>query len=231
MLSRSDCRVFDQHGRGHVPEDEMAVAVTPVQMAAGNFRTDDEHALRTARPNVIGCGLYPESGRGAGDVHVEPEAVDPQRLLYFDRHGRIGPLHIRGRAQHGIDIRSIATCAFKRLTTSCHPDLGHLREFVIAAHFQAGLHDRRVENRLFRQDVARLDPAGLLDEFDRTGMQRFDLADSDCVGVLRVEPLDEGVEACDQFFVADALLGRKQAGSGNDGATGHRCLLCHGARD
>src|SRR3546814_18058558 len=78
----------------------MAVAVAPVQMARTDFGVHDEHAPRVAGANVIGGGLDAEGRRRAGDIHVETETVDAERVLNLDRHRGIRPLHFRRRAQH-----------------------------------------------------------------------------------------------------------------------------------
>src|SRR3546814_6362504 len=41
MDSRRDGRILDQHCGGDIAEDEMAVTVAPVEMARGNFRSEE----------------------------------------------------------------------------------------------------------------------------------------------------------------------------------------------
>ena len=89
----------------------------------------------------------------------------------------------------------------------------------------ARLHDRRVDQRRLVDNVASLDPARLLDEFDRTVDQRLHLARRDRVGVLGIVPIDESVEAFDKLGIADAVGGREQPGGGDDGATARLLVL------
>ena len=96
--------VFDQHRGGDIAEDEVAVAVAPVEMAAGDLRADDQHAARVARAHVVRRGLDTERGGRARDVHVEAEPLDAQRVLDLDRHRGIGALHVRRGAQHRVDV-------------------------------------------------------------------------------------------------------------------------------
>src|SRR3546814_7971812 len=103
-----DLLVFDQNRGRDVAEDEMAVAVAPVQMARTDFGVHDEHALRVARADIVGGGLDAEGRRRAGDMHVETESVEAERGLNIDRHRGIRSLHVRRRAQPGIAVARIA---------------------------------------------------------------------------------------------------------------------------
>ena len=60
----------------------------------------------------------------------------------------------------------LAARTLKRLLGSRDADLGHHRDLVIGALRQARAHDVRIEDRRLAHDVARLDPARLLDELD-----------------------------------------------------------------
>src|SRR3546814_7145382 len=62
MDSRRDGRILDQHCGGDIAEDEMAVAVAPVEMARGNFRADYPHNFGVARAVLVRRRLDPEGG-------------------------------------------------------------------------------------------------------------------------------------------------------------------------
>ena len=222
-----DGRIFHQHRRRDIAEDEMAVAVAPVEMTAGDFRADDQHALRVARTDVVRRSLDTEGRRRTRDVHIEGETLDAQFLLDLDRHGRIGALHVRRGAQHRIDVGNIAPRLLQRLARSLHADLGHERQFLVRTLGQARLHRARIEDRFLRHHMARLDPAGLLDEFDRTRLQRSRVSCRDRIGVLGIEPFDIAIEAVDEFFVGDGFRRRKQPGGRDDRAPGQGLVVTH----
>src|SRR3546814_16396748 len=60
-----DLLVFDQNRGRDVAEDEMAVAVAPVQMARTDFGVPAEHALRVARAAIVVGGLVSDGLRRA----------------------------------------------------------------------------------------------------------------------------------------------------------------------
>src|SRR3546814_21106337 len=103
MAGWSDALFLDQDRGRDVAEDEMAVAVAPVEVSRTDFGIDDQHALRMAGADIVGGGLDAEGRRRAGDVHVEGEAVDAQRILDLDCHPGIGALPVRRGAQPGLD--------------------------------------------------------------------------------------------------------------------------------
>ena len=216
---RAGCKVLglDQHRGGDIAEDEMAVAVAHVVVAGADLRADHQHRTGIARTDEIGSSLDTESGRGTGDVHVKPEAFDPQRILYLDRHRRIGTLHVRGGAEHCIDIGCVAPGARQRIERGFHAHPGQHRKFVVAALGPARGHHFGIEQRRLAHHVPRLDPARLLDEFDRAGLQFEHVARGDLGRMIGVEPRNVSVEAGDQFFVADRFRRGEEPGRRDDG--------------
>jgi len=99
-----------------------------------------------------------------------------------------------------------------------HAHLSGYREFVIRPLAPARGHDRRVEQRCLGDHMARFDAAGLLDEFDRTGLQSLDGATCNRRRMLRIEALDIGVEGKNQLCVRDALGRGVETSGGNDGS-------------
>ena len=63
MACRSQALVFDKNGRSDVPEDEMAVTVSPIEVPGTDFRIDDEDGSRMTGTNEVGRGLNAERGR------------------------------------------------------------------------------------------------------------------------------------------------------------------------
>ena len=158
MLRRCDILGLDQNGGGHVAEDEMAVAVAPVEMTGADFRVNHQYRAGAPGPNIIGRCLDAESRRGASDIHVETKAVlHPDRVLYLHGDRRIGALEIGTGAEHRVDILRLASGPFKRLLGSLHSDFGENRDFFIRALGQSRAHDLRVENRFLGEHKARLD--------------------------------------------------------------------------
>ena len=229
MLSGRERGIFDQDGGGDIAKNEMAVTIAPVQMAAGDFRADHEHALRISSANIVRSGLDAESGRGAGDIHVETKAVDAQLLLDFDRHGRIRPLHIRCSTQDRIHILGLAPGPLQRLSRCLYADLREDRQLFVRALGPSRRHDVRIQHGLLRHHVPRLYAAGLLDEFNRTFGQGSNFPSLDCVRIPFVVAPDIFVEARDQLFIRNAVFGRKQSGRRNHRAAGHFGHVCHNA--
>ena len=75
-----------------IAKNEVAVAVAEIQVAAGDFGIKHQYRARLAALYGRHRGLNAEGGRGTGHVHVKAVAVDAQRFLYLDRHGRVGAL-------------------------------------------------------------------------------------------------------------------------------------------
>ena len=106
---------FDDEGGGDVAEDEMAVAVAEIEMARTDLRIAHQDRARVAGSDHVGGGLQAEGRRRAGDVHVEAETLDAERVLHFDRHGGIGALHVGGGDDYGVDIGGGAVGRFERI--------------------------------------------------------------------------------------------------------------------
>lgn len=215
--------VLDDHGRGHVTEDEVAVAVLEVQVARADLGIDHQHSLGAAGGDEVGGGLDAEGGRRTGHVHVEGEAVDTQGLLHLDGHGRVGALHVRGRADHCADLADRLAPARDGVLGGFDGHLGQDRQLVVAALGQVGPHDLGVDDAVLVHHEARLDARGLLDEFGRGGGEGGDLAGRDGLGVGGVEALNEGVEGLDQLGVRNAVGRGVEAGGGDDGLRQDDC--------
>src|SRR3546814_3955818 len=71
ILGHGIVQRLDQHRGRRVAENEMAIAVAPVQMAASHLRIDHQHRACAAEPHRVDRSLDTESGRGAGHVHVD----------------------------------------------------------------------------------------------------------------------------------------------------------------
>src|SRR5690606_28808078 len=63
MTRGCDVLVLDEDRGRDVAEDEMAVAVAPVQMPRTDFRVHDERAPGMARADIVGGGLDAEGRR------------------------------------------------------------------------------------------------------------------------------------------------------------------------
>src|SRR3546814_11794695 len=70
MAGWSDALFLDQDRGRDVAEDEMAVAVAPVEVSRTDFGIDDQHALRMAGAALVGGGLDAEGRRRPGSVQV-----------------------------------------------------------------------------------------------------------------------------------------------------------------
>ena len=220
MLRRGDCLVFYQHSGGDIAKYEVAVTIAPVEVTRGNLWADHQHALCISGADVIGRGLDSEGRRRACDIHVEAKTVDPQCLLDLDCHCGIGPLHIRGGAEHSIDIRRITACPLKCLESGLYPYFRKDRDILVGPFLPTRCHDIRIEDRRLGHDMACLNPARLLDEFDRTRLQGLHLARLDRCSIGSVEALNIAVEAFDELFIGDAVLRGKQPGGRYDGYAG-----------
>ncbi len=208
----------------------MAVAVAPVQMPRTDFGVHDEHAPGMARADIVGGGLDAEGRRRTGDIHVETEAVNAERVLNLDRHRRIGALHVRRGAQHGIDVARVAPRARQRILRRRDPDFGEDRQLVVATFGDARRHVRRIENARLVDDETRSDPARLLDEFDARFSQFGCLARRDRRCIFSIVQRNIRVKTGDKFFVGDRFGGGEKAGCGNDrlrcvGHGGPACVL------
>jgi hypothetical protein len=91
------------------------------------------------------------------------------------------------------------------------------RQFVVGAFRDVRHHALRIEDAGFFHHVARLDAGGFLDEGHAGRFQRRHRAVRNGGGVVGVELFNVGIEALDQFFVADRLRWRVEAGTADDG--------------
>jgi hypothetical protein len=157
--------------------------------------------------------LDAEGGRGAGHVHVEAEALDAQRGLDLDRHGRVGALHVGAGADHAVHIGGGLAGALQRLFGGGHGDLGHHGDLGVRARGEARAHALGVQHALFFHHVAALDARGFFDEFDAGHRDRGARAGGDLGRVGGVFLLREGVERDHQFFVGDDVRRDEQPGA------------------
>jgi hypothetical protein len=136
---------------------------------------------------------------------VEGEALDPQRLLHLDGHGRIGALHVRSCADYCADLADVLAPALDRLLGRLDRDLGQHRDLVVRPLGNDRAHQVGVDQAGLVDHEAGLDARGLLDELGRRRGQGRDFAGGDRLRVGGVEPLDIGVEGLDQLGVREAV--------------------------
>ena len=148
---------FQNHSRGHIAKDEVAVAVAPFQMARGDFRRHDNRAAHAAGPDHVGGGLNAEGGRRTGDVHIKSKATGPKRLLDFDRNRRIGAFVVGRGADDQVNAFGIAARFFQSDLAGLHPDLGHDRQILIGPRREVRVHAGRVQHALFFHHIALFD--------------------------------------------------------------------------
>ncbi|MNM48521.1 hypothetical protein D3C81_595070 [compost metagenome] len=193
---RGDCLVgaFDQHRRGGVAEDEMAVAVTEVQVTGADFRVDHQHRAGLAQLHAVGGSLDTERGRRAGHVHVERKTLDAQFLLHFDGNGRVRALQVGAGDDHAVDIGCGTAGTLQGLTGSGHGHLAEDRRLIVGALWQARLHALWVEDAGLVHHEAALDARSLLDERGIGKRRGFQLTALDGSGVIEVVLLRPGVE-------------------------------------
>jgi len=65
-----------QYRGGGITEDEVAVAVTEVQVPGADFRADHQQCAGLTQLHAVGGSLDAERGRRTGNVHVEGEALN-----------------------------------------------------------------------------------------------------------------------------------------------------------
>ena len=131
----------------------------------------------------------------------------PRACLDLDRHGRVGALHVGGRAQHRVDrsralpqrssaSRAAFTAISARIESSSFGRSGMIGRITAGSRIPDLSHHE-----------ARLDARGLLDELGGGGRDRLDAAFRDRRGIFRVEPFDVGVKGRDQLGVGNASGG------------------------
>ena len=131
----------------------MRLAVAEIEMPADDFRRHDEHALLCARAHQIERHMECRSRRRAAKIHVEGSTLRAKLLLDFDRQRRIGPLLVRRRADHHVDVGSVEPGMTKRARRRRQAELGFDRNLVIAARRNPGRHAMRVEYAVQHQHM------------------------------------------------------------------------------
>jgi len=202
-----------QYRGGGITEDEVAVAVTEVQVPGADFRADHQQCAGLTQLHAVGGSLDAERGRRTRNVHVEGEALNTQRLLHFDGNGRVRALQVGAGDDHAVDIGGRAAGAFQSLARGGNAHLAEDRLLVVGALRQARLHALRVEDAGLVHDEAALDARGLFDERSVGHWRCLELATLDGSGIVEVELLRPGVEGRHQFFVGNALGRGIQAGA------------------
>ncbi len=154
VLGRREIRTFDDYRGGGVAEDEVAVAVTEIQVTGADFRVDHQDRPGLAQLHAVGRSLDAEGRRGTGDVHVETEPLNTQRFLDFDGDGRVGALQVGAGDDHTVDVSGGLAGALQGLFGRTDSHLAKHRPLVIRALGQAWCHALRVEDAVFVHDKA-----------------------------------------------------------------------------
>ena len=213
-----------QRHRG-VAEDEMRLPVAEIEMAGDEFRRHHQHPALRARTHHVEGDVQRRRGRRAAEVHVEGRALGADRVLDLDRHRRIRPLVMRARQDDHVDVGARHPGIRQRPLRRGDAELSHHRQRLVRARRDARRHAGGVENAVQRVDVAAPDPRGMDDEIAGRLRQRR-LAARGAAGVLGIHP---GIEALDQFVVADRGLGDFHAHAADDDSN-HRHLFPCAAR-
>ena len=122
-----------------------------------------------------------------------------ERLLDLDGDRRIGPLLMRGRADHHVDVAGLEPGMVERAPCRLHAEFGHDGELGIVAQRNPRRHPLRVENAVEHQRAAFLDARSVEDELGIRFLQQR-RARRLANGVLGVDP---AIEARDQLVVGD----------------------------
>ena len=103
--------------------------------------------------------------RRAAEPHVEGRALRAERMLDLDGDRRIGPLVVRGRADHHVDVGGREPGIVERAPApTSTPNSAIDRELVVVARRNARRHALGVENAVEHQHVAVLDARRIDDE-------------------------------------------------------------------
>ena len=197
--------VLDECCGADIAEDEMAVAITKVQVRRADFRIDHEHGPGAAGLDHVGRGLNTEGGRGTGHVQIEAELPGTQILLNFHRERRIGARQVRTGHQDRVNILRSLARLFQAGLDRRHGHLALQRRLVVATGTNPGVHHLGIENAALFHHVAALDTRRLIDEVGVRRRQRLQFAAFDGGGVVAVVILYVGIEGGDQFFVGNRL--------------------------
>ena len=192
---------LDDHGGGHIAEDEMTVAIPEIEVPRADLRVNDQHRIRRSRRYVIHGRLDPEGCRRTRNIHIEREAADPERRLDFDGHRRISALHIGRRAQDSTNPFARFAPTLERVLGGFHADFRQNGDLLVRAFRNGRAHQRRIEDARLLDHVARLDARRLLNELDGRREKRLHASLGDGHGIFGVEPLHISVESLDQLGV------------------------------
>jgi len=88
----------------HVAEDEVTVTVFPARCGEVISGLTTKMARAAPVRTALNCHVDGQSGRRAGHIHVEAKALDTQRGVDFNGHGRVGALHVGGRTYQAVHI-------------------------------------------------------------------------------------------------------------------------------
>ena len=209
-------RTFDNQRGTYVAEYEMAVTILPGQVGRADFRVDHQRSARGAGLDRIDRLLKREGGRRAGNIHVVGVAAGTERALNLDSHRRIRALHVRGGADHHVDVSGGAASRSQcfRRRSDCHFRLQ--RQRIVRTRRNLRAHPRRVENAGLVDDVAPFDARCLLDELGARLGYRRDFASRNGGRILCIETPGIGVESNDQFVVVDDLRGNPKTTTTDD---------------
>ena len=189
----------------------MRLPVAEIEMPGDDLRRHHQHAPLRAGAHQVEGDMQAGGRRGAAERHVEGGTLRAERILDLDGDCRIGPLVMRGRADHHVDVGGLEAGMIERPLRRLHAELGHDRELEIVARRDARRHALRIENAVEHQHVALLHAGGVEDELG-VGFLQQRLAGAGADGILRVDPC---VEARDQFIVGDPGFGDFDPDAGN----------------
>ena len=135
--------------------------------------------------------------RRAAQRHVEGRTRRADRVLNFDGDRRIGPLMVRGGADHHVDVGAGQTGIIERPFRRSNSELGHDGEVVVIARRNARRHSPGIEDTVQRVHMACRYAGRMGDEL----LGRFRQRRLAGAGAARVLGVDIGVEAFDQLAV------------------------------
>ena len=208
---------LNQDSCARVTKNEMAVAITEVEMTRTDLRADDQNRSGSTVLNRVDRCLKTEGCGTAGHVHVIGETVNAECLLHFNGNRWIGPLQVGAGNDYGIDILCRLTRLLKGLTASSHSHFALHRGLLVAAIGNIGLHAFGIENAILVDHMSALDAGRFLDKRGGRWLQRRHIAIGDGVCVLRVEQFNVLVEGFDQFVIINGCWRCVETGPANNG--------------